>query len=146
MLRRRAPKHAQNRHDYTKTGIMNGKIDSRKLQHSIIEVLTAVFMKSSIYWDIMTCSPLKSTHVSEEYVTSIFRVEKAELCLPPASRWFLAWLILRPWRLRRYVLPKRRLTFNGLHGVTSQKIELFKYQKHISLALCILGTWTASVV
>jgi hypothetical protein len=41
------------------------------------------------------------------------------------SRWFLAWFILRPWRRRRHVPPKRRLTFNGLHGVISQKIELF---------------------
>jgi hypothetical protein len=40
------------------------------------------------------------------------------------SRWFLARLILRPWRWRRYVSPKRRLTFNGLHGVISQKIVL----------------------
>jgi hypothetical protein len=25
---------------------------------------------------------------------------------------------------RRYISPKRRLTFNGLHGIISQKIEL----------------------
>jgi hypothetical protein len=31
-------------------------------------------------------------------------------------------LILPPWRWRRYVPPKRRLTFNGLHGVISQKV------------------------
>jgi hypothetical protein len=40
------------------------------------------------------------------------------------NREFLAWLILRPWRCRRYVPPKRRLTFDGLHGVISQKTEL----------------------
>jgi hypothetical protein len=39
-----------------------------------------------------------------------------------ASRALLAWLILRPWRWRRYVPPKRRLNFNGLHGVISQNI------------------------
>jgi hypothetical protein len=33
---------------------------------------------------------------------------------------FPAWLILRPW-WRWHVLPKRRFTFNGLHGVISQK-------------------------
>jgi hypothetical protein len=38
---------------------------------------------------------------------------------------FLAWLILQPWRWRRHVPPKRRLTFNGLHGVLSQKIQSF---------------------
>jgi hypothetical protein len=42
-----------------------------------------------------------------------------------ASCWFLAWRILQPWRLRRHVTPQCRLTFNGLHGVISQKILLF---------------------
>jgi hypothetical protein len=42
------------------------------------------------------------------------------------SRWFLAWLIFRPWRWRRYVPPKRPLTLNRLHGVISQKMVLFK--------------------
>jgi hypothetical protein len=48
------------------------------------------------------------------------------------SRWFLAWLILRPWIWRRYVPPKRPLHFNGLHGVTSQKTELF------NLIICLI--------
>jgi hypothetical protein len=34
-------------------------------------------------------------------------------------------LIIRPWRWRWHVPPKRPLTFNGLHGVISQKMELF---------------------
>jgi hypothetical protein len=33
-------------------------------------------IKGSIFWDITPCSPLKSTDVSEEHVTSIFRVEE----------------------------------------------------------------------
>jgi hypothetical protein len=41
------------------------------------------------------------------------------------SRWFLAHLIFSPWRWRRYVPPKRRLTLNVLHGVLSQKMVLF---------------------
>jgi hypothetical protein len=44
------------------------------------------------------------------------------------SRWqagHLARLILPPWRWRRYVLPKRRLIFNRLQGVISQKMVLF---------------------
>jgi hypothetical protein len=41
-----------------------------------------------------------------------------------ALLWFLAVLIL-PWRGRRHVPPKRRLTFNGLYGVISQMLELF---------------------
>jgi hypothetical protein len=41
------------------------------------------------------------------------------------SCWFLARLILRPWRWRRYVPPKHRFTLNGLRGVISRKIVLF---------------------
>jgi hypothetical protein len=39
---------------------------------------------------------------------------------------FLLNLFLRPWRWRWYVPPKRRLTLNGLHGVISHKLILFK--------------------
>jgi hypothetical protein len=45
----------------------------------------------------------------------------------PTSRRFLSWLILPPWRWRRHVLPKRRLSFNGLYGVIFQKIDLGQY-------------------
>jgi hypothetical protein len=38
---------------------------------------------------------------------------------------FLAQLIIRPWRWKQYVPPKRRLTLNGLHGVISQKMVRF---------------------
>jgi hypothetical protein len=50
-------------------------------------------MKSSVFWDITPCSPLK------------------------ISRCFGGSYRLHP--------PKRQLTFNGLHGVISQKIERF---------------------
>jgi hypothetical protein len=42
-----------------------------------------------------------------------------------AWTWFLAWLILRPRRWRRQVPSKHVLTFNGLHGVISKKMDLF---------------------
>jgi hypothetical protein len=41
------------------------------------------------------------------------------------SGWFPARLIILPWRQRRHFSPKHLLTFNGLHGVISQKIKLF---------------------
>jgi hypothetical protein len=41
------------------------------------------------------------------------------------SHWFLAQLILLPWRWRRHITPKRLLTFNLLRGVMFQKMELF---------------------
>jgi hypothetical protein len=78
------------------------------------EVLTPVVMKNSVFWDITPCSPLK--------VKRRFRWTYRKQGLPFASFWFLAWLILRPWRWRRHVLPKRQSTFNGLHGVIAQKI------------------------
>jgi hypothetical protein len=40
------------------------------------EVLTAVVMKSSVFRNITSCSPLQSTIVSEERVVWIFRVEE----------------------------------------------------------------------
>jgi hypothetical protein len=51
----------------------------------------------------------------------------------PVSSWFLAWVILRPWRWRRDIHPKHRLTFSGLHGVLLQKIELF----NVSFCFCV---------
>jgi hypothetical protein len=71
--------------------------------------------QSSILWDITPCTPSKISRFGVTW----------RICLLPALRWFLAWLILRPWRGRPHVTPQRRLTFNGLHGVISQKIDLF---------------------
>jgi hypothetical protein len=39
------------------------------------EVLTPVVMKSSVFWDITPCSPLKVNR-REEYVSSVFRAEE----------------------------------------------------------------------
>jgi hypothetical protein len=33
------------------------------------------------------------------------------------SSWFLVWFILRTWRWKRHVPPKRWLTFNGMDGI-----------------------------
>jgi hypothetical protein len=77
------------------------------------EVLTAVVMKSTIFWDITVCSPLS---VNRRFGV-IYRLH--------LHGGFLLSLFLRPWRWRRYVTPKRRLTLNGLHGVISRKMVLF---------------------
>jgi hypothetical protein len=50
---------------------------------------------------------------------------------------FLAWLIPRSRRWRRHILPERRLTFNGLYGVISQDIELFKFQEMLLCLACL---------
>jgi hypothetical protein len=77
------------------------------------EVISSGIYRHVVRW--------KWTDVSEEHVTSIF-----SKVLIATSRLFLAFLILRPWKWRLHVSPKSRLTFNGLHGVISQKIELFR--------------------
>jgi hypothetical protein len=62
---------------------------------------------STIFWDIIPCSP-----------------SSVSWGLHLLARWFLA-EFLRPWRWRRYVPPKLRLTLNGLHSVVSQKMVPF---------------------
>jgi hypothetical protein len=49
-------------------------------------------------------------------------VNSSKQCLPPASTLVFRTVILWPWRCRRYVPPKSRLTFNRFHGVIFQKI------------------------
>jgi hypothetical protein len=52
------------------------------------EVLTAVFMNYSVFWDITPCCLLKITLVLEERAISIFRAEeeaKQETCLKQAG-------------------------------------------------------------
>jgi hypothetical protein len=45
--------------------------------------------------------------------------------LPPAFTLVSSSRLIRPWRWRRNIPPKRQLTFNGLHGVITQKIVFF---------------------
>jgi hypothetical protein len=76
-------------------------------------------------WDITPYSPLKvNCHFGGTYrFHHQDRINRARYC-HLFSRWYLALLILL-WRCRRYVPLKRRLTFNGLYGVISQKTALF---------------------
>jgi hypothetical protein len=62
----------------------------------------------------------KFADVSEQGMVSIFR-----FFLLRASYWLLAWIFLRLWRWKQYVLPKYWWNPTGLHGVTPQKIVLF---------------------
>jgi hypothetical protein len=66
--------------------------------------------------------PVRSRQQAELYFSTL-KMELASFL--PASRWFLAWLTVRRSRWRWHITPKRRLTFNGLHGVISQKTVLF---------------------
>jgi hypothetical protein len=97
------------------------------------EVLTVVVMTRSIIWDVTPCSPLKvirrfggacHLHLQGQRISQAIN-QRENRWQTLLSRCFLVWLILRPWRWRRHAPPKRRLTFNWLHGVISQKTDLF---------------------
>jgi hypothetical protein len=66
-----------------------------------------LFLLEFVFWNITLCCLSKA----------IRRFGGA--CLVSASCWFLACLT------KRNVPPKRQLTFNGIHSVISQEIELF---------------------
>jgi hypothetical protein len=119
------------------------------------EVLTAVVMKSTIFWDITPRSPLSVNRRFAGTYRLHLQGRKNKLSKKPAwkqlahysachlrSRWFLAQLIFWPWRWRQYIPPKLRLTLNGQHGVISPKIVLFKFYINLTLfwSYCLGGT------
>jgi hypothetical protein len=67
---------------------------------------------------------LNSTDVSEQHIVSIFRVEG----LPPAFTLISFSAYSNP-KMEAIYSPKRRLTFNGLHGVISYRCENLKSYK-----------------
>jgi hypothetical protein len=71
------------------------------------------------HMSMLTVSPLSE---SVWLTTSLLPYRKTCHLL---SCWYIAWLSLQPWRWWQYIPSKRRLTFNGLHGIISQKIVLF---------------------
>jgi hypothetical protein len=78
-------------------------------------VLTDVVMKSSVSWVITPCSQLKvNRHLGP---TCRLHLQGQRISQVRNRR--------ESWRWRRHVPPKRRLIFNGLHGVIFQKTELF---------------------
>jgi hypothetical protein len=79
-------------------------------------------LKSTVFLDKTLCTALK---VSRRFRGTYRLNLQGGSAYHLLSRWFLSCFILRPWRLKRYVPPKRPLIFNGLHGVISQKTILF---------------------
>jgi hypothetical protein len=98
-----------------------------------LRVVTAVVMKNSIFWDIM---PSKVNWYFGGTCCLHLQGQNQRLVYHQLSLWFLAWPILWPRRWRQYVPPKHRLTFNRLHGVICQKIELLNIVFHWSPDLC----------
>jgi hypothetical protein len=83
-------------------------------------------MKSCIFWHITPCIQLKINqgfggtcrlHLQGR------RISKSRNRHEVGNEF--AWRIIRLWKWRQHVPPKHRLTFNGIHGITSQTTEPF---------------------
>jgi hypothetical protein len=114
--------------------------NSQKLR---FEVLTAVVMNSSIFWDVMLCSWLKvSRRFGGIYRLHLRgrRISRTRNQREASSK--------KPGGLFRHVPSKRQPAFNWLHGVISQEIEMFRnwfnyrFVEGLSRLLLKCETWT----
>jgi hypothetical protein len=88
----------------------------------VYEVLTAMVIKSYVFWYKMQCSPLKVNRrfggTCRLYFQDLRRSQVGnKVFLLHASFWFLLWLVLRSWSWRWHVPTKRLLSFNEVHSV-----------------------------
>jgi hypothetical protein len=96
---------------------------------------TTPALKSTIFWNITPRSPLSVNRRFGGTYRLNLQGRKNKFNKKPAWQpmvlatcshaGFLLNLFSRPWRWRRYLPPKRRLTLNGLQDVVSQKMALF---------------------
>jgi hypothetical protein len=68
---------------------------------------------------------IQQTTVSKSSIFWYVVCYNSDPCLQPTLCWFLAWLVLQPWRWSQHDPLKRWLNFNELHGVLYQKTKLF---------------------
>jgi hypothetical protein len=81
-------------------------------------------MKSTIYWNITLCSLLKVQSTFRRYLSPPSSGSKNKISKKSAWKHVTRLAYSSTWRRRRYVPPKRLLTFNGLHVVIFHKIVL----------------------
>jgi hypothetical protein len=89
-------------------------------------------MKSTIFWVVTKCSSVRPTFrgnispVDRWVCQARIQLNHAAILAQISAYqfWFLAWVTLRPWRWKRYVLPKHR-DISELRRVITQKISLF---------------------
>jgi hypothetical protein len=103
----------------------------KKLLYLKVEVYQLFTAKSSAFWDVTPCNPVKVNRLLEKTFRPRFRP--------------------RSWRQR--ISPKRRLTFTGLHSVYCLKIQLFMHTAvktanpiHLTLITLKCRTMILSVV
>jgi hypothetical protein len=89
-------------------------------------------MESTVFWNITPCSLSEiNRRLGGKYrlLSSESKNKPSKKLASSAyhlfSRWFLRGLKFNPPRWKRYVPPKRRLTFTGPHDDISQDIMLF---------------------
>jgi hypothetical protein len=86
------------------------------------EILTAVVIKSSLFWKITSCSPLKSFDDSEGHIASLFRIEEY------AKQEVDLWATSYP---RRQKSPNNRLNrriINMVIKMEPQEVEVILYK------------------
>jgi hypothetical protein len=93
-------------------------VQRRSSRQVRFKVLRVMVKKNSIFWDITPCSPL----TTNRFFGRICRLHPQGRRINQARNQHEA---CSKQRWRRHVPPKRRLTFNGLHRVTSQNTEIF---------------------
>jgi hypothetical protein len=107
------------------------------------EVLRAVAMKSSIFWDITMCSLQKvNRRFGGTSPPSSGSKDKLSMKLAWKQR---ASRTLRCWTRRWYVPPKRCFTLKGLHDTVLPKIKQWQlssmpYPVHYLLTILLLDT------
>jgi hypothetical protein len=85
---------------------------------------TAVTMKNVVFWDVALCRSCINGRFGGKRIAYIFMVEKS-VSKEPVRAGGCSSRIFLPWRWRRYVPPKRRLT-QDLHSATSQNMTFFR--------------------
>jgi hypothetical protein len=81
-------------------------------------------MNSTVLWDIIQCSSLRVNRRLGETYRLHLQGRISRVSLPPALT-LVSWSAYSTKNMRRYVRPKRRLTFNGIYGFKSQKVVTF---------------------
>jgi hypothetical protein len=103
-------------------------------------------MKSSVFWDIIPCSPLK---VKQRFRgTWHVHLQDWEIALLAACLMLVSCLAyLQHWRWRQNVPLKHWFTFNGLHSIIFQKIEFFISSAFLNTLLTnvITKAWFAEI-
>jgi hypothetical protein len=112
----------------TRKKSINSRIKAPYLKSKAINIY--MFMARSMFRNKTRRSLLKvkMTFRKKKHITFIFRcwkLSQARNCYEADIKHSFLGSFLNPERWRRYVLPKRRFTFNGLQGIISEKTGLF---------------------